>query len=91
MALLTPTQAAPRQAEWLHWLYVRGNLAMSCDLEVRGERYVLTLLPLWSPEDQVMEIFRKPADAMRRHAEVTERLQKTGWLLVEGGPVTTAA
>jgi len=91
MALLTPTQAAPQQAEWLHWLFVRGNLALSCDLEVRGERYALTLLPLWAPDDRITEVFGRPADAMRRQAAVTEQLQRTGWLLVECGPVTTAA
>jgi hypothetical protein len=93
MAIPNPTRyAGGRKAEWLHWLYVRGNHALSCDVDVRGEGvYVLTLLPLWSPEDEVTETFRRPGDALRRHAELIKQLQDAGWLMVEGGPVTNAA
>ena len=91
MALLTRTQAVPPQAEWLHWLYVRGNHTISCNVDLREGRYALTLLPLWSPATQITETFRGPADAMRRHAELAARLQEAGWLLVEGGPVRAAA
>ncbi len=92
MAILTTTQARPEQVDWLHWLYLRGNRAMSISVDVRGNRsYVLTLLPLWSPEDQTTETFSRLADAQRHHAELTRQLHKAGWLLVEGRPVTTAA
>lgn len=84
--------AKSHQVDWLHWLYVLGDRTMSCDVEVRGNQlYVLTLLPLWSPEHQIVETFRRPADAMRRHEQLTRQLHEAGWLLVEGGPVTTAA
>jgi hypothetical protein len=92
MAMFTPTAAGVQKVEWLHWLYVRGNRAISCDVDVRGDGiYGLTLLPLWSPEDQITETFRRPAEALRRHAQLTKELQAAGWLMVEGGPVTNAA
>jgi hypothetical protein len=92
MATLASTQVRTHQVDWLHWLYVRGDRTMSCGVESRGDQtYVLTLLPLWSPDDQVIETFRRPADVMRRHAQVSQQLQEAGWLLVEGGPVKTAA
>jgi hypothetical protein len=92
MAMLTPKRAGAQKVEWLHWLYIRGNRAMSCDVEVRGDGlYSLTLLPLWSHEDRIVETFVRPADALRRHTELTRELQESGWLLVEGRPVTNAA
>ena len=92
MAILTPTQAGPQKVEWLHWLYVRGDRAISCDIDVRGKGvYAVTLLPLWAPEDRVTETFKKPGDALRRHTELTKQLQESGWLMVGGGPVFNAA
>ena len=93
MAILTSTPGAGVQkVEWLHWLFVRGEHAISCDVDVRGESvYAVTLFPLWSPEDLVTETFPRPGDAMRWHAAMTRRLQANGWLLQEGGAVTNAA
>ena len=92
MAILTPTPAGTEKVDWLHWLYVRGNQAISCDVDVRGTGvYALTLMPLWSPDEKITETFRRPADALRRHSELTRQLQEAGWLLVEGGPVKNAA
>ncbi len=92
MAFPSPARAETPQADWLHWLFIRGSRAISCDVDVRGDGiYGLTLLPLWSPEDQVVETFTRLADALRRHAELTRQLYQAGWLLVEGRPVTTAA
>jgi hypothetical protein len=92
MATFTSTMPGARQADWLHWLYFRGDRAISLGVDVRGDRiYVLTLLPLWSPEGQITETFSRPAHALRRHAEIAQQLQDEGWLLVEGRPVTTAA
>jgi hypothetical protein len=65
---------------------------VSCDLERRGDgTYAATLFPLWSPADQVTEIFMDPADAARSHARMARQLQEAGWLLHGAGLVTTAA
>ena len=93
MAILTSTHGGGVQkAEWLHWLFVRGDRALSCDIDVRADDvYAVTLFPLWAPEDQIAETFSRPVEALRWHADMTRRLQASGWLLVEGGPVTNAA
>lgn len=93
MAIFTKTSSNEvREVEWLHWLFIRGNQALSCDVDVRGDgAYAVSLLPLWAAGEPTTETFAKPGEAMRRHAEITNYLHATGWLLAEGGPVGTAA
>lgn len=92
MALPTSRIRTVRKVEWVHRLFVKGEYAISCDVDVRGDgSYAATLFPLWAPEDQVTELFTRPAEAMRWQVEMMRRLQTAGWLLLEGGAVTTAA
>lgn len=93
MAILTATHdAGIQKVEWLHWLFMRGDRAISCDVDERGNgMYAVTLFPLWAPEEQITETFARPGDAMRWHADMTRRLTASGWLLAEGGAVTNAA
>jgi hypothetical protein len=81
-----------REVEWLHWLFIRGNQALSCDVDVRGEGlYGVSLFPLWNSGEATTETFTRPGEALRRHAEITNLLQASGWLLAEGGPVGAGA
>jgi len=83
-----PTSAV----RWQHLLFVKGEMTISCGVERRGDgTYAATLFPLWSPVDQVTEIFTDPAEASRWHARMAQRLQEAGWLLHGAGLVTTAA
>lgn len=93
MAIFTATpEGGVTRSDWLHWLYAHGSRTISCSLDVRGDgSYVATMIPLWSPEDQVIEKFRRPGDAMRWHEMTGRRLHATGWLLVECGAVTNVA
>ena len=93
MAILTATQdGGVQKVEWLHWLFMKGDRAISCNVDVREAGvYAVTLFPLWSPEDQVTETFLRPGEAMRWHADMTRRLQASGWLLLNGGAVANAA
>jgi hypothetical protein len=93
MAILTATENGEIQkVEWLHWLYMKGERAISCDVDVRGDGvYAVTLFPLWSPDDLITETFLRPGEAMRWHAEMTRRLQASGWLLLKSGAVADAA
>lgn len=80
------------KAEWLHWLYVRGDQAISCTIDACGDGFfVAALIPLWSSGDATIEMFRRPADALHWQEVVTRKLHAAGWLLVEGGNVTNAA
>jgi hypothetical protein len=93
MAIFTATpDGAVTKAEWLHWLYAHGNRTISCSLDVRGDGlYIATVIPLWSPEEQIVEKFQRPGDAMRWQEVMGQHLHATGWLLVECGAVTNAA
>lgn len=93
MAILTEARdGGIQRVEWLHWLFMKGERAISCDVDDRGDGvYAVTLFPLWSPEDQVTETFLRPGEALRWHAEMTRRLQAAGWLLMKSGIVANAA
>jgi hypothetical protein len=93
MAILTATSANEvREVDWLHWLFIRDNRALSCDVDVRGDgAYAVSLLPLWKQGEATTETFARPGEAMRRHSEIAAFLQASGWLLAEGGPVAHAS
>jgi hypothetical protein len=93
MAILTaiPRARVPK-TQWLHWLFVQDERVISCSLDVRADGiHVATLVPLWAPDDQITESFSRPADALQWQESMTQRLQATGWLLLEGRIVTLAA
>jgi len=78
--------------QWQHLLFVKGEMFISCGVELRNDgTYAATLFPLWSPVDQVTEIFTDPSDAAQWHQQMGRRLQAAGWLLNNAGVVTTAA
>jgi len=87
------TETAPNQVQevgWLHWLFMRDDRAISCDVDVRGDGlYTVTVLPLWSAGDTITQTFTKPGDALRRHAEISSYLRASGWLLADRGAVGT--
>ena len=90
--LPNPRAKAVAKVQWLHRLFVKGPLALSCDVNARGDgTYAATLFPLWAPEDQLTEMFVRSAEATQWHAQMSQRLQEAGWLLVEGRAVTSAA
>jgi hypothetical protein len=87
----TPTNEV-QEVQWLHWLFVREGHMLSCDVDVRGDGlYTVSLFPLWAPEDVVTQSFRKPGDALQRHAEIATHLRASGWLVADRGPVRQAA
>lgn len=93
MAMIPTTPlAVTNEPDWFHWLFLREGRAISCDVDVRQDgTYIVSIVPLWSPEDQVSETFMRPADAVRWQETMTRRLHASGWLLAECGIVTNAA
>jgi len=76
----------------LYWLFYRNDQALACELSVNGDQeYVVQVTPLWDDEASVSESFRRPTDALRRHAELATFLRESGWLLAERGLVPSAA
>jgi hypothetical protein len=93
MAILTRnSQDEVHEVEWLHWLFIRGEQVLSCDVDVRGNGvYAVSLFPFWKSSEATTEMFRRPAEALRRHAEIANYLHASGWLLADGGPVAKSA
>jgi hypothetical protein len=82
----------PCAASALHWLLCRDRRALSCDLSMDGdEKYVVYVIPLWDGELSIAETFRRPLDALQRHAEIVAFLRESGWLLADHGAVPAAA
>jgi hypothetical protein len=91
----TPSTLRPSETPrmgMLYWLFYRNNQALTCELSVNGDQeYVVQVTPLWDDESSVCETFRRPTDALRRHAELATFLRDSGWLLAERGLVPSAA
>jgi hypothetical protein len=93
MAILqTAPSAGWAKAEWLHWLFVQDERAISCSLDVHADgTCAVTLVPVWAPEERIREMFLSTAEAVQWHQHMTLRLHAGGWRLVEAGVVTHAA
>jgi hypothetical protein len=55
------------------------------------DKYVVHVIPLWDAELSIIETFRRPMDAMQRHAEIVTFLRESGWLLADRGAAPSAA
>jgi hypothetical protein len=76
----------------LDWLFTRGNHAMACGVHARGrQRYEVHVTALWDGDAPVCEVFDRPMDAVRRHAEIAFYLRQSGWQLVDRGALSSAA
>lgn len=88
----SPSTSGTRPASMLHWLFMRGNRALSCDVHVSGrQRYEVHVTPLWDGEPPVCKFFDRPMDAVRRHAEIAFFLRESGWLLADRAILSSAA
>ena len=84
--------AATAPAEWLHWLFRQGDRVISCSYDPRRDgTFAVTIVPLWSPQDQTVETFLRSSGAVEWLERMTRHLQAAGWRLVEGGVVRHAA
>jgi hypothetical protein len=80
------------RAGWRHWLFVRGDRAISCHVDIDGDGLCSArVIPLWSPEDAITEKFTRTADAVRWQKGIARQLHTLGWLLVEGRMVSSLA
>jgi hypothetical protein len=80
-----------RAASVLHWLFRRDSRALSCDVSVDGdEQFVVRVIPLWDDDTSIVETFKRPIDALQRHAEIVSLLRESGWLLSDRGVVARA-
>lgn len=78
--------------EWLHWLFVRDQRAISCDVDVgTNGLFTISVMPLWTTEGRITETYDSADAAMRRHGQIARGLRASGWLLAECAIVKPAA
>lgn len=64
----------------LRWVLANGPAAIACEVDAMTEHaFALRVVPLSSPEDGFVELFRTATSAMERHADITEQLRHAGW------------
>ena len=67
----------------LRWIFLRGTQALTCDLRTTGGyAYDVCVVPHWDVSSSVIESYDRPADALRRHAEIARYFRQAGWALV---------
>jgi hypothetical protein len=67
----------------LRWLFVRGSQTVTCEILVGGRRvHDVCVVPHNDVSASVVERYTRPADALRRHAEIAWLLRETGWAVV---------
>lgn len=81
----TRTTRRPLAAEpacILRWVFQRGPEVLTCAVENSGQAssYNVCVLPHWNLSDSMVERFKAPASALRRHAEIASQLREAGWV-----------
>jgi len=77
----------------LRWIFLRGTKTLTCEVRVSGKQpYDVCVVPHWDVSSSVIETFRRPVGALRRHAELASYFRQEGWSLIrESAPTTGAA
>jgi hypothetical protein len=76
-------RAVAEPARILHWIFVKGAKALTCEIRVNAMRsHDVCVVPHWDLSSAVVQRFDRPANALWRHAEIVRRFQDDGWTLV---------
>ncbi len=66
----------------VRWVLQRGGQNLTCQVDVRhngATTYEIAVVPHANVEWGTVEAVKSPLAALRRHAEITNRLLETGW------------
>ena len=86
-----PIRPSAESAGILRWVFLRGTKALTCEVRVCGRQtYDVCVVPHWDVSSPVIERFKHPASALRRHAEIAWYFRQAGWSLVRDGTDQTA-
>lgn len=92
MATTTNRRTSPRKValeptRFLHWIFVKGTNALTCEIRVNAARsHDVCVVPHWDVSCGVVQRFDRAAKAVWRHAEIARRFQQDGWTLVRQRP-----
>jgi hypothetical protein len=89
VARQTTTLTPPAEpARVLHWVFVKGTKALTCEIRVNAARsHDVCVVPHWDVSCAMVQRFDRAAQAVWRHAEIARRFQDDGWALVRQRPV----
>ena len=77
----------PEPARVLHWVFVKGTKALTCEIRVNAARsHDVCVVPHWDISCAMVQRFDRAAHAVWRHAEIARRFQDDGWALVRQRP-----
>jgi hypothetical protein len=75
----------------LRWTFLRGTKTLTCEVRVFGKQtYNVCVVPHWDVSSSVVETFKRPGVALRRHAEIASDFREAGWSTVRTGTCQTA-
>ena len=75
----------------LLWVFRRDGDAITCGVVAASGGYEVRVVPQWDSSLAVVQRFDRPADALRRHAQIARRLREIGWTVADHVPVLAAA
>ena len=68
----------------LRWVLRNGPAAITCELGLNADNtFHLRVVPSSSPSEAIEERFTAVVPAMKRHAEVADRLRDAGWIVTD--------
>jgi len=80
------TRRQSESAGILRWIFLRGSKALTCEVRAFGKQtFDVCVVPHWDVSSSVVETFKRPGMALRRHAEIAFYFREAGWSLVRDG------
>jgi hypothetical protein len=66
----------------LHWVFRSQNRIVTCQLEQKGSRYLVSLIPHRGLRSAIIGTFDAGLSAFQHHAALAAELRRHGWMLV---------
>ncbi len=68
----------------LRWVFRRRADAITCGVDfTAGHQYEVSVVPHWNVSATAIEGFDSAPHALQRHAELTQRLRDSGWIVID--------
>ena len=78
------TPPAVESHSLLRWVFGHGTHALTCAVNANGVgAFDVCIMPHWNLSSSIVERCTSAAAAFERHAEISERLRRKGWVVVK--------
>jgi hypothetical protein len=67
----------------LSWIFTRNGLNLMCGVALSSGANSVSAVPLWDPQAASVETFTSPVAAFSRHAELSQLLRESGWVVTD--------